>query len=109
MYCIFIFYVPAMILLTHIYFRSCGSKLREMENDHAKTSSTNKIISRAARAKNLQRINMPCKGQLISKANYQSENSSENRTNEFVFTTMRRVFFVFWKKLKSPKRHFEIN
>ena len=57
MYCIFIFYVPAMILLTHMYFKSCGSKLREMENDHAKTSSTNKIISRAARAKNLQRIN----------------------------------------------------
>ena len=25
------------------------------------------------------------------------------------FTTMRRVFVVFWKKLKTPKRHFEIN
>ena len=32
------------------------------------------------------------KGQLISKANCQAENSSKKRTNEFVFTTMRRVF-----------------
>ena len=47
------------------------------------------------------------KGQLISKANCQVVNSSKKRTNEFVFTTMRSVF-VFWKKLKTPKRHFEI-
>ena len=85
-----------MILLTHIYFRSCGSKLREMENDHAKTSSTNKIISRAARAKNLQRINMPCKGQLISKANYQSVNSSENEHNG-------RPLFIFISGLDYKK------
>ena len=89
-----------MILLTHMYFRSCGSKLREMENDHAKTSSTNKIISRAARAKNLQRINMPCKGQLISKANYQSVNSSENRTQ---WKTI--VHFHFGLEIK--KQRFE--
>ena len=31
------------------------------------------------------------------------------RTNEFVFSTMHRVFVRFWKKLKTQKRHFEIN
>ena len=45
------------------------------------------------------------KGQLISKANCQAVNSSKKRTNEFVFTTMRRVFIRFWKKLKTPKRN----
>ena len=47
------------------------------------------------------------KGQLISKANCQTVNSSKKRRNEFVFTTMWRVF-VCLKKLKTPKRHFEI-
>ena len=32
------------------------------------------------------------KGHLISKANCQAEDSSKKRTNEFVFTSMRRVF-----------------
>ena len=41
-----------------------------------------------------------------SKVNHQAVNSSKKRTNEFVFTTMGRVF---WKKLKTPKRHFEVN
>ena len=35
-------------------------------------------------------------------------NSSKKWTNEFVFTTMRRVFIHFWKKLKTPKRHLKI-
>ena len=48
------------------------------------------------------------KGQLISKANCKAVNSSKKRTNEFVFTTMRRVFVLFRKKLKTPKGHFEI-
>ena len=43
------------------------------------------------------------KGQLISKANCQAVNSSKKRTNEFVFTSMRRVFFhfleAFWNHL----------
>ena len=34
------------------------------------------------------------------------------RTNEFYFTTMKPQIdlfsFVFWRKLKTPKRHFEI-
>ena len=46
------------------------------------------------------------KGQLISKANCQVVNSSKKRTNEFVFTTMRRVFVRFWKKLKTHKKSF---
>ena len=38
------------------------------------------------------------KGQLISKANCQPVNSSKKGTNEFIFTTMRRVFRLpcFW-------------
>ena len=39
------------------------------------------------------------KGQLILKANYQAVNSSKKQT----------CFCSFWKKLKTPKRHFEIN
>ena len=35
------------------------------------------------------------KGQLISKANWQAEDSPKKRTNEFVFTSMRRVFVRF--------------
>ena len=47
------------------------------------------------------------KGQLISKANCQAVNSSKKRTNSFLL--LCDVFsFIFWKKLKTPKRHFEI-
>ena len=35
------------------------------------------------------------KGQLISKTNCQAEDSPKKRTNEFVFTTVRRVFVRF--------------
>ena len=35
------------------------------------------------------------KGQLISKTNCQAEDSPIKRTNEFVFTSMRRVFVRF--------------
>ena len=55
----------------------------------------------------IDRIPAP-KGQLISKANCQTVNSSKNRTNEFVFTTMQRIFVRFLEELKTPKRHFEI-
>ena len=37
----------------------------------------------------------------------------QKRTNEFYFTTMKPQVdlfsFVFWRKLKIPKRHYEIN
>ena len=32
------------------------------------------------------------KGQLISKTNCKAEDSPKKRTNEFIFTSMRRVF-----------------
>ena len=48
------------------------------------------------KVKNLEVVKFhPTKGQLISKANWQAEDSPKKRTNEFVFTTMRRVFVRF--------------
>ena len=41
------------------------------------------------------------KGHLISKANCQAVNSSKKRTNEFVFTTMRRVFVRFLEEIEE--------
>ena len=53
------------------------------------------------------------KGQTNSKRFFQADVFSKKRTNEFYFTTMKPQVdlfsFVFWKKLKTPKRHFEIN
>ena len=44
---------------------------------------------------------------------HQEEISSKKRTNEFYSTTMKPqvnlFLFVFWRKLKTPKRHLEIN
>ena len=48
----------------------------------------------------------PTKGQLISKANSQAVNSSKKRTNEFVLTTMRRVFFHFLEEIEDTKKTF---
>ena len=53
------------------------------------------------------------KGQKKSKWFFEEEISSKKRTNEFYSTTMKPqvnlFLFVFWRKLKTPKRHFEIN
>ena len=50
------------------------------------------------------------KGQLISKGLFGILNSPKKRTKKFDFNTMIAQFsFVFWEKLKTPKRHFEIN
>ena len=53
------------------------------------------------------------KGQLISKGLFGILNSPTNRTKKFDCTTMipqvDLFSFVFWEKLKTPKRHFEIN
>ena len=39
--------------------------------------------------------------------------SSKKQTNDFYFTTLKSqvdmFLFVFWRKLKTAKRHFEIN
>ena len=59
-------------------------------------------------------IILQIKGQTKSKWFFQADVSSNERTNKFNFTTMIPLrstcfLFVFWKKLKTPKRHFEIN
>ena len=52
--------------------------------------------------------NQDIKGQVISKANCQAVNSSKKRRNEFVFTTMRRVFVRLLEEIEDTKKHFEI-
>jgi hypothetical protein len=47
------------------------------------------------------------KGQLISKANYQAVNSSKKRTNEFIFTTIQRVFVRFLEEIEDTKKTFQ--
>jgi hypothetical protein len=51
-----------------------------------------------------KRIWFPAKGQLISKTNCQAEDSSKKRTNEFVFTSMRRVFVRFLDESSARKK-----
>ena len=53
-------------------------------------------------------IELP-KGPLISKGIFGTLNSSKKRTKEFDLTTSGRIVFVFLDKLKTQKRHFEIN
>ena len=52
------------------------------------------------------------KGQTKSKC-FQADISSKKWRNEFAFTSMipqvDLFSFAFWRKLKTPKRHFEIN
>ena len=53
------------------------------------------------------------KGHIISEGLFGILKSPKKRTKEFNFTTMiphvDLFLFVFWEKLKTPKRHFEIN
>ena len=46
------------------------------------------------------------KGKLILKASCQAEDSSKNRTNEFVFTGMRHVFVRFFWRILGQKKTF---
>ena len=43
---------------------------------------------------------------------FQADVSSKKRKNKFYFTTVKPqvdlFLFMFWRKLKNPKRHFEI-
>jgi hypothetical protein len=48
------------------------------------------------------------KGQLISKTNCLAEDSPKKRTNEFIFTSMRRVFVRFLGESSARKKRFEI-
>ena len=45
------------------------------------------------------------KGQLISKRFFLAEDSSKKRTNEFVFTSMRRVFVCFLEESLARKKN----
>ena len=45
-------------------------------------------------------------GQIILKANCQAVNSSKKRTNEFVFTNMRRAFIRFLEEIEDTKKSF---
>ena len=54
----------------------------------------------------LRFVMLRTKGQLISKANCQAVNSSKKRTNEFVFTTMQRVFVCFLEEIEDTKKTF---
>ena len=49
------------------------------------------------------------KGQLVLKASCQTVNSSKNEWMNSFLLICNMFSFVFWKKLKTPKRHFEIN
>ena len=53
------------------------------------------------------------KGQTQAKQFFRADISPKQRTNEFYSTTMKPQVdffsFVFWRKLRTPKRHFEIN
>ena len=51
-------------------------------------------------------LHLVIKGQLISKANCQAVNSSKKRMNEFVFTSMRRVFVCFLEEIEDSKKAF---
>ena len=52
------------------------------------------------------KIDFETKGQLISKANRQAEDSSKKRTHEFVFTSMQRVFVRFLEEIEDYKKAF---
>ena len=64
------------------------------------------------RLKRSPTIQCTSKGQIISKGFLMSSISSKKRTKEFNFITMITQVdwfsFVFWRKLKTPKNHFEI-
>ena len=49
---------------------------------------------------------MVVKGQLISKRKSQAEDSPKKRTNEFVFTSLRRVFVRFLGESSARKKSF---
>ena len=56
----------------------------------------------------LPKMSLHAKDQLISKENCQAVNSSKKRTNEFIFTSMRRVFVHFLEDIEDTKKPFEI-
>ena len=49
------------------------------------------------------------KGQLILKPNCQVENSSKNRTNEFIFTTIRHIFFCLLEEIEDTEKFTRVD
>ena len=54
----------------------------------------------------LSRFWIVCKGQIISKCFFLAEDSSKKWKNEFVFTTMLRVFIRFLEEIENSKKAF---
>ena len=57
----------------------------------------------------IQRQSGSTKGHLISKANCQDVNSSKNEGMNLFYYYGTCFCLFFWKKLMTPKRHFDIN
>ena len=49
------------------------------------------------------------KGQSNSKCFFQAKDSSKNEQTNSTLLLLDLFSFMFWKKVKTPKRHFEIN
>ena len=64
------------------------------------------ILKKGNLVKGKCNYNLASKGQLISKRNSQAEGSPKKRTNEFVFTSMRRVFVRFLGESSARKKTF---
>ena len=94
-------------------FRSFLANWRQFckTKSYQELSFLNKLIFFALRKSRQYRINefdLNCtfyNSQLISKANCQAEDSSIKRTNEFVFTSMRRVFVRFLEESSARKKN----
>ena len=54
----------------------------------------------------LPKMSLHAKDQLISKENCQAVNSSKKQTNEFIFTSMPRVFIRFLEEIEDSKKGF---
>ena len=72
----------------------------EKENRKKQLLSKSELLNVRAKVK------LSPKEQLILKANCQVVNSSKKQTNEFVFTTMQRVFIRFFEEEEDTKKNF---
>ena len=70
------------------------------------TCVLNLISAQVRPSRKKTNLRLFAKGQLISKANCQVVKSSKKRTNELVFTTMRRVF-VHFLEIEDTKKRFQ--
>ena len=97
------------VALVPTFFKQCATKGRDLSPisapDGYSINQTFSILFRLGQ-------NWRTKGQLISKGLFIILKSSKKRKKIDLTTMIHQVdlfSFVFWKNLKSPKRHFEIN